>query len=237
VYVATTRLRIRHRQQRVEQVLDAAEQLFSIQGYEATRIETIAESASVAPATVYNYFSTKPNLLMALALRHVHAALPERRAYLADLPENPISGIVGFERLLAQQAMRHLSRDCWRIILSAGYLEPGGKASRTGACLNKLIRQHYVQLIRAYQGRGRLRADIDPSELSNLIVGIFTFDFGQFVAASTGTVEDLIAIGVSKVRLILEGLTIAPRSNREQTGPNRQAAGKPQGGRSPNPHQ
>lgn len=200
-------LRSKHRKRRLDQVLDAAEQLFSAHGYEATRIETIAESASVAPATVYNYFSTKPNLLMALALRHVHAALPERRTYLAKLPKDPIKGILGFERLLAEQAMRHLSRECWRVILSAQYFEPGGPASRTGARLNKLIRRQYVELIKTYQHRGSLRADIDPGELSDMIVGITTFDFGRFVATSTGTVEDLIAMGVPNIRLILEGLT------------------------------
>ena len=206
--MANLGLRSKHRRRRFDQVLDAADQLFSEHGYEATRIETIAESASVAPATVYNYFSTKPNLLMALALRHVHAALPERRAYLSKLPKDPIKGILGFERLLAEQAMRHLSRECWRVILSAQYFEPGGPASRTGARLNKLIRRQYVELIKTYQQRGCLRADIDPAELSDMIVGITTFDFGRFVATSTGTVEDLIAMGVPNVRLILEGLTV-----------------------------
>lgn len=213
--MANPGLRSKHRRRRLDQVLDAADQLFSEHGYEATRIETIAESASVAPATVYNYFSTKPNLLMSLALRHVRAALPERRAYLARLPKDPIKGILGFERLLAEQAMRHLSRECWRVILSAQYFEPGGPASRTGSRLNKLIRRQYVELIKIYQQRGCLRADVDPVELSDMIVGITTFDFGRFVATSTGTVEDLIAMGVPSIRLILEGLTVdagqAPR--------------------------
>ena len=78
------------RERRVTKVLDAAQELFATRGYEATLVAEIAESASVAPATIYNYFSTKPNLLMELALRHVRAALPERRAFLKNLPENPL---------------------------------------------------------------------------------------------------------------------------------------------------
>jgi AcrR family transcriptional regulator len=91
--MAGSRLRQKHKRRRTAQVLDAADALFAEQGYEATRIEEIAESASVAPATVYNYFATKPNLLMELALRHVHAALPERRAFLQNLPQEPTKGI------------------------------------------------------------------------------------------------------------------------------------------------
>jgi AcrR family transcriptional regulator len=186
--------------------LDAAEQLFSLHGYEATRIETIAEMASVAPATVYNYFSTKPNLLMELALRHVHAALPERRSFIRNLPEDPLKGIMAFERLLADQALRHLSRECWRVIMSAQYLEPRGRAARTGARLSNLIKRHYIRLVKTYQARGRLKASVDPVALSNLIVGITTAGFGNFITTDEGTVEDLLRIGVPHIHLILTGL-------------------------------
>src|ERR1700690_3102549 len=147
------------RERRVTKVLDAAQKLFATRGYEATLVAEIAESASVAPATIYNYFSTKPNLLMELALRHVRAALPERRAFLQNLPDNPLEGIEAFERLLAEQALRHLSRECWRTMMAAQILEPRGRAARTGAPLNDLIKRQYVKLIPTYQARGRLVAD------------------------------------------------------------------------------
>ncbi|WP_246547443.1 TetR/AcrR family transcriptional regulator [Ancylobacter defluvii] len=190
--------------------MDAAERLFSQKGYEATRIETIAEKASVAPATVYNYFATKPNLLMELALRHVHAALPERRSFIRNLPDDPVEGILAFERLLAEQAMRHLSRECWRVIMSAQYLEPDGRASRTGARLNTLIKRHYIRLIRTYQQRGRLDPTVDPVVLSELIVGITTFQFGNFVARSSGTVEEMLGQGARNIRFILSQILREP---------------------------
>ncbi len=199
-------LREKHKRQRTEQVLDAAEILFGMQGYEATHIEAIAERASVAPATVYNYFTTKPNLLMELALRHVHAALPERRSFIRDLPEDPIGGMLAFEKLLADQAMRHMSRECWRVIMSAQYLEPEGPTSRTGARLNTLIRRHYVLLIATYQQRGRITPDIDPFLLADLVVNITTSQFGSFVASSTSTVEGMLAQGERHIRLIVTGM-------------------------------
>jgi AcrR family transcriptional regulator len=199
--------RERQKKLRASQMLDAASTLFAGQGYLATGIEDIAQLADVAPATVYNYFDTKPNLLMALALRHVHAAMPERRAFLRGLPEAPFDGIRAFERLLAEQALRHLSKECWRVILSAPYVDPGGRASRTGARLNNLIKQHYVRMLKTYQERGRICASVDPSALSDLIVGITTMDFGRFVSGSGETIEDLLAMGLPHIRLILAGLT------------------------------
>jgi AcrR family transcriptional regulator len=211
--MVVSKLRQKHRQRRATQVLDAAEALFAKRGYEATLIEEIAESASVAPATIYNYFATKPNLLMELALRHVHAALPERRAFLQNLPDEPAEGIKAFERLLAEQALRHLSRECWRIIMSAQFLEPRSRASRTGARLNNLIKRHYIQMFRTYQARGRLDRQIEPAALSELIVSITTMTFGRFIAGTGGAIEDLLRMGVPHIDLILTGLLVE-RSSR-----------------------
>lgn len=211
----TTSLRERQKRLRASQMLDAASTLFVGQGYDATGIEDIAQLADVAPATVYNYFDTKPNLLMALALRHVRAAMPERRAFLKSLPPDPFDGIRAFERLLAEQALRHLSKECWRVILSAPYVDPGGRASRTGARLNNLIKRHYVRMVRTYQERGRIDAAVDPSALSDLIVGITTVDFSRFVSGSGETIEDLLAMGLPHIRLILKGLVPAPAAAAE----------------------
>lgn len=201
-------LREKHKKQRAEQVLSAAQSLFNQWGYEGTRIEAIAERASVAPATVYNYFTTKPNLLMELALRHVHAALPERRRLMRDLPEDPVQGILAFERLLADQAMRYMSRDCWRVIMSAQFIEPAGPASRTGARLNTLIRRQYIRMFRIYQQRGKILADADPFLLSEVIVDVTTAHFSNFVAGDNSTVNGMLERGERHIRLIMSAVLV-----------------------------
>ena len=88
---------------------------------------------SVAPVTIYKYFSTKPNLLMELALRHVRAALPERRAFLKNLPENPLEGIEAFERhARGTGALRRLSRECWRTMMAAQIVRTAGSRRQNG---------------------------------------------------------------------------------------------------------
>ena len=199
-------LRERNKQLRAEQVLDAAALLFRERGYEGTHIEAIAEQALVAPATVYNYFATKPNLLMALALRHVRASLPERRAFLSNLPEEPLQGVIAFESLLARQAMRRLSRECWRVILSAAFLEPEGPASRTGARLNTLILRHYIRLVLRDQETGKIRASVDAAALAEILLGLITQDFGNFVAAPARPIESLLDQTERHIGIVLQGV-------------------------------
>lgn len=214
--MAETTLRQSGKQRRIEQVLDAAQQLFFEQGYNATKIEEIAKRASVVPGTVYNYFSTKPNILMQLALRHVQAALPERRRFMTRLPSDPIDGIFAFECLLADQALRHLSRESWRALMAAQYLEPEGPVHRTGLRLNLLIKRQYVTLLSTYQKRGRIHGWVDVTELADLIVGITTWNFSRRVASSTMSQAELLHAGWPQLRLIMEGLLVRVGAAAEQ---------------------
>src|SRR3954467_8155158 len=74
------------------EILEAAERLFSQQGYAATTIAAIAAEASVVPKTVYLAFETKAGLLRALwnlRLRGDAAEIPvgERGCFREGLAE------------------------------------------------------------------------------------------------------------------------------------------------------
>lgn len=201
-------LREKHKSRRAEQVLDAADALFRDQGYEETKIEEIAEAASVASATVYNYFKTKPNLLMEIALRHLRAALPERRDFIRNLPEDPVEGIIAFERLLAEQAVRHLTPECWRIVLAAQYVEAGGVAHLTARRLDLAIRRQYLSMLTTYQRRGRIRADVDLPVLSDLLIGIGTAALGHLVTSTDTPSGPLGDLAIDHIHLLLKAVVV-----------------------------
>ena len=68
-----------------DEILDAATDLFTRQGYECTSLKVIASSAGVTPNTIYWYFSDKDALLVGVAERLVQEALAELSA-LDDAP-------------------------------------------------------------------------------------------------------------------------------------------------------
>lgn len=203
-------LRVKHKNKRAEQVLDAADALFRSQGYEVTKIEDIAEQASVASATVYNYFKNKPNLLMEIALRHVRAALPERRRFLENLPDDPVEGIIAFEQLLADQAVRHLTRESWRIVMSAQFLDTEGVAHRTGKRLDLLIRRQYVHMLTSYQASGRIRPEVDVVTLCDILISIGNAALVRLITSSSMTVETMRMSGLPHLKLILAGVVAEP---------------------------
>lgn len=210
-------LRALHRQNRFNQVLNVAAELFASQGYEATRIEEIAETAQVAPGTIYNYFTSKPNILMALAVRHVRAAYPERRDLARNPPEDPITAIYAFEKLLTEQALRTLNRECWRVILAAPYREPGGSAHRLSQRFQGIIKRHYIQMLTRFQKRGSIKKDVDVGLLSDLIVAIGTYHFSRLISSDSMTIEELRVTVEGHLDPVFTGVIAKTRKKKEAT--------------------
>ncbi len=208
-------LRERNRQHRVALILGAASQLFARNGYDNTRIEEIAEAAEVAPATVYNYFSNKANILTALAARHARNSWAERSAFAQNPPRDPVKAVQGFERLLADQALRTLGRECWRVILAAPYVQPGSRLHRTGTCFGWLIERHYRRMLRTFQERGQLDPKVAIRDVAQLFTAIGTYHFSRFISAETMTLDGLKQDIEKDVLLVFNGL--AP--GRDTTAP------------------
>ena len=58
-------------QERVNQILDAAEELFIREGYEATKMRSLAKAAGVPIGSIYQFFKDKSEILQALHVRYL----------------------------------------------------------------------------------------------------------------------------------------------------------------------
>ena len=146
-------------------ILKMSRRLFTAKGYENTTIEDIAEAAEVSKATLYNYFSSKENLLLGIA----EAALDEIRHLVAvELQDEPDS----LEKL--RQVLETLAVDSIRYITLTRrifYLNmtPDSELYGTRAELMEIL----DQLVREAQAQGRLRGDLPPEELTDVFLGVF----------------------------------------------------------------
>ncbi len=77
----------REKQARIQTILAAALKVFSSQGYHGTSMDAVAEAAELGKATLYYYFKSKDELLLAILENGVHeffASLEERWKGLTD---------------------------------------------------------------------------------------------------------------------------------------------------------
>jgi AcrR family transcriptional regulator len=62
----------REKQQRREEIIRAAEQVFFSKGFDRSTMDDVAEKAELSKGTLYLYFASKEDLHMAVARKSIH---------------------------------------------------------------------------------------------------------------------------------------------------------------------
>lgn len=83
------------RQNKREQLIDVAIELFNSYGYHATGVDRIMEATGISKATLYRYFKTKDDLIVAALAKIDEASREEMRNFVESSSKDPR------ERLLA----------------------------------------------------------------------------------------------------------------------------------------
>ncbi|MFG2022257.1 TetR/AcrR family transcriptional regulator [Streptomyces sp. NPDC048825] len=155
--------RERKRQQVRDQLYGAAVELFVAQGYEATTMEQIAESADVARATVFNHFSQKVGFLEEWGVRRrarVAAILGQEHA--EDLP-------VGdrLRRYLGEMAdLNVASRAETTVLMDA--------SARFGRLLqDPSLETELTKIVEEGRQRGEIRSQVDPDQAGALLASCY----------------------------------------------------------------
>lgn len=123
---------------RVEKILDSAAAQVVAHGVEAVGTRTIAESAGVPVASLYQYFADKDDILLALVERDIEAMDARVQADLAALPRFTIRTIVG--ATLAAFVAVYRERPAFVTIYLRG---------RTNSSIEEFCRAHNRDIARA----------------------------------------------------------------------------------------
>ncbi|MBP6346343.1 TetR/AcrR family transcriptional regulator [Neisseriaceae bacterium CLB008] len=86
--VAPKRPRTKPAHVRLEELMNAAENLFLAQGVDATTIDDIVTAADVAKGTFYHYFSSKNDLLVSLGQRYTERFIERLAAAMAQCDDD-----------------------------------------------------------------------------------------------------------------------------------------------------
>jgi len=161
-----------HRAARRRQVLDAAGACFARQGFHRTTMRDIVSEARLSPGAVYGYFSSKADIIEAIAAeRHSH-----ERALIRHARGHPEAAEV--LRQLARDFLGALTKPEERSRRRVG-VQLWAEALRDRRVL-KLVRRGIdeplrllTQVIRESQARGQTPPHLDPEAGARLMVALF----------------------------------------------------------------
>ena len=188
-------LRAKQKANRTERILAVAADLFRTQGYDAVRIEDIADAAEVSVGTFYNYFQTKGDVLVAIVSLEVEEVLVAGAAVVAKPPATVATALNSLVAVYFDHSVIYLSKEMWRTAMALSILNPDTPFSRHYFDLDGLLRDQVCGLIKALQSFGTARLDVDALALGEALFNNLNMMFIEYVKSdmSLGALKSTVA--------------------------------------------
>ena len=184
-------LREKQKADRERRILRAAATRFRRDGYRSVRIEDLAAMAEVSVGTVYNYYRTKGDILIATVAMEVEEVLETGAALVADPPEGAEAALLALIHGYYDHSLSYLSKEMWRTAMALAIEAPDTPNGRRYTELDARLAAQVTSLVAALQARGEVRADLDPEPIGALIFNDLNQTFVDFVKDDDMTLDTL----------------------------------------------
>jgi AcrR family transcriptional regulator len=201
-----TGLRERQKAGRRRDILDSAAALFKRDGFAAASIEQIAERAELSPGTVYNYFPSKADLLLALVALDGQEVRAAGAALVAKPPADPVKAVCRLLEIYVDHSLVHLDKRLWRQMMANALYFADTALGADYRALDRLLAEQVADLCRALQRDRRLPRRLDCADAGQVLFFVCNQLFMDFVADDAMPLADLKARMFRQVRLTFDGL-------------------------------
>ena len=184
-------LREKQKADREKRILQAAVTKFAAHGYRSVRIEDLAEAAEVSVGTVYNYYQTKGDILIATVAMEVEEVLASGQAIVAAPPPGVHDAICALIFSYYDHSLKYLSKEMWRSAMALSIEAPATPNGQRYTELDHRLGVQVTELILALQNRGDVRADVDPVSLGEVVFNNLNQMFIEFVKDDAATLSAL----------------------------------------------
>ncbi len=133
-------------------------------------MEDVAAKAGLAVGTIYNYFSSKPDLLLAIVRRETEEMVARARRVLASPSAEPIAAIIAMIDIWFDGFMSD-DRVLWRELLAAAIAEPARIGQRLFELDVRLVAV-LAELIEKLKQRGAIASELDPMRAATVVYAI-----------------------------------------------------------------
>lgn len=211
-----TGLRERQKAGRRRDILAAASQLFRNDGFADTSVEAIAALAEVGTGTVYNYFSSKGDLLMALVALDGEQARAKGQKYIARDHDDALNAILGLLSMYVDHALIHLTRELWRNAMATAVTQADSPFGVSYAENDRLMAGQVGELVVTLQKAGKVRSDVDAEAAGAALFIIVNGLFMQFVAQDKMAKSALSSRLRDQITVVVGGLTANGAAQRKR---------------------
>lgn len=200
-------LRERQKEKRETSILTAASELFNSKGYNNTSIEEIAERAEVGVGTIYNYFHTKADLILALARQVTDELLEEGQVIIDNPPHEAQEAVTTLLSIYAEGMMsKWYNKDLIRELFEVALSEQLSYRRETVKLDFELVDQ-LAKLMEHIKKHSQLAEEINPYEAATLLYIVAMIDVLMFIIDNETSLDTLTEAIHRRVSLVFRGLS------------------------------
>jgi len=177
-----------YRDARRDQILSAARRCFLRDGFHATSMQDLFAEAGLSSGAVYRYFTSKDDMIIAIAEENMLGIVDMIRDVAARRPDRPMGAILA--DILEMVRAKHVQDGLGSIavLVWSEALRSPAVAGRLSEMLAR-IRGYLAEVVRERQGAGDLPADIPADALAAALMSIVPGYLMQLAVLGPATVS------------------------------------------------
>jgi AcrR family transcriptional regulator len=198
-----TGLRAKQKFARNNRILEAASGLFRRYGYDAAKIEAIAEASEVSAGTIYNYYKNKGDLLLAIVAMEVNEVLQAGDALLQHPPHDAVKAINALVDIYYKHSLVYLSKEMWRVAISISTQQSSSPFGIAYSKLDDALVRQTCSVIEKLQTLKLLRDDVNTKLVGQVVFNNLNMMFMGFIKDEEMSLQKLRRIVHGQNRAIL----------------------------------
>lgn len=203
VQKAPTGLREKQKQLRRETILESARRLFEAQGIEDTTMATIAAEAGVSTPTVFNYFGSRDELLLAIIFEGHEKAVDDyrqgRKRAFPKLADDLCELLTGF----TMRSLEIFNKSVWRYADSTAIRQPESEFVKRYSQIDQTLTCTIKDVLNEHVLKPRRGGAYDTSALASIIYNHWNNGYINYIKNDAMTLETHLGSLLPEIRELL----------------------------------
>ncbi|MDH3763905.1 MAG: TetR/AcrR family transcriptional regulator [Gammaproteobacteria bacterium] len=187
---STPGLRERQKAARYERILASARSLFNRLDFDDTTMAAIAAHAEVSTPTVFNYFKTKDQLLLALVLQVHHETRHRIHSFDTAASANLADAISEFLGTYTKTSLKSINRKTWRHVESTRIRLPGSDFVKKYDALTIEMFEDFYRFLEEVTRGTKLFAGSQAKSVAEMMFNQWSALFIELIRDEGATIEN-----------------------------------------------
>jgi AcrR family transcriptional regulator len=194
--------------ERRQAVLMAAKLLIAAKGYNKTTVEDIAAAAGLSAPTIYNYFGTKLDVLLALYLEDREIALHKLSKLVERKWKDPLHFFLAMLDADLHEEVDGVNHALWRQIVAAEATQNQGRHLKTFVTINNRQVAAIATAVRKMVEEGLLIADTDVKAVVELFHHLSEAFYRKIISTTDSQFAVFRNDARRQLRVLLAGIRV-----------------------------